>query len=342
MKILIICRDNIGDSILATPLIAHLHVVHNAIVDVLTNSYAAPVFNRNPHISSVHKYRKNKHCKGIINIIAAGFFRLKTIFRLRRERYDVMIIVKSVWDPHSVKWAAGIRAKRVIAFGDKAHPLIDTLLPPPKGSLHVAERFFMLSAAVTKASEVTQQRYLPGKSSIFPDPELVKDYRETFNNAAGECIVALQISARKPAQQWSAGNFITLVRLINKHYGCRIFLFWSPGNSNNPMHPGDDLKAEYINAIAAGSRLEVIPTRTLEELKAALSLCTVMVSSDGGAVHIAAALGLPIVALYGNSDPAEWHPWLVPHKTLHGAHDCVNEIQPENVMSALISLLNAE
>lgn len=342
MKVLVICRDNIGDSILATPLIEHLHITHGAVTDVLTNSYASPVFSRNPHIRTVHEYSKSKHCRGMTRIIAAAVIRLKTIFRLRREKYDAVIIAKSSWDPHSVKWAAGIRAKRVIAFGDKAHTLIDKLVPSVAGSLHVAERLFRLGAAVTETTAATPRRYRPGKSSVYPDPELVRKYRATCDAAAGEQIIALQISARKPGQQWSAGNFITLARLINERYGCRMFLFWSPGDSSNPMHPGDDMKAEYIINLAASSGLKALPTRTLEELKAALSLCSVMVSSDGGAVHIAAALGLPVVALYGNSDPAHWHPWHVPHKTLQGIREHVNDIQPEDVMCALDPLLSPE
>lgn len=338
VKILVICRDNIGDSILATPLIAHLSTIHGATTDVLTNSYASPVFSHNPHIRQVHDYSKSKHCKNLSSVVMAAAQRIKTIFRLRREKYDAVIIAKSSWDPHSVKWAAGIGAKLVIAFGDEAHPLIDKLLPRAEGTLHVAQRLFKLGAAVSKAP--AQRLYQPGKSSVYPDPLLIADYSEACNVTQGERIIALQISARKPCQQWSAGNFITLAHLIAERYGCRMFLFWSPGDSSNAMHPGDDLKAEYITGLAARYRLEAVPTRTLEELKAALSLCTAVISSDGGAVHIAAALGLPVVALYGNSDPAHWHPWHVPHQVLRGSSQHVNDIIPEQVISALDPLIS--
>ncbi|MEN4834123.1 glycosyltransferase family 9 protein [Pantoea vagans] len=340
MEILVICRDNIGDSILAIPLIEHLCIIHGAITDVLTNSYALPVFSHNPNIRKVHEYSKSKHCKNLISVIAAATIRMKTIFRLRREKYDAVIIAKSSWDPHSVKWAAGIGAKRVIAFGDEAHPLIDTLVPGAEGTLHVAERLFRSGAAVAEASPL--RHYQPGKSSVYSDPELVTKFRVSCDVTPDERIIALQISARKPGQQWSAGNFITLASLIAERYRCRMFLFWSPGDSSNPMHPGDDIKVEYIKVLAARYSLEAIPTRTLEELKAALSLCSAVVSSNGSAVHIAAALGLPpVVALYGNSDPAHWHPWHVPHQTLRGCREHVNDISPEDVISALDPLLSS-
>lgn len=338
MKILVICRDNIGDSILATPLIAHLATTHNAVTDVLTNSYASPVFSRNPHIRTVHQYSKSKHCKDLLRVIAAVALRMKTMMNLRKENYDAVIIAKSSWDTHSVKWAASIGAKQVIAFGDHPHPRIDKLLPRTRGSLHVAERLFGLVAAVGQTPPAMPLQ--PGKSSIYPDPDLVRRYREATNALPGERIIALQISARKPNQQWSIDHFVNLARLIQQHYGCRIFLFWSPGDSTNPMHPGDDNKAEQISALAANYHVEPVSTRTLEELKAALSLCSAVVSSDGGAVHIAAALGLPVVALYGNSNPADWHPWGVPHKALQGSSEQVNNISPDEVMAALTPLIN--
>ena len=305
---------------------------------MLTNSYASPVFSHNPHIRKVHEYSKSKHCKNLISVIVAVAVRLKTIFRLRKEKYDAVIIAKSSWDPHSVKWAAGIGAKRVIAFGDEAHPLIDTLVSRAEGTLHIAERLFRLGAAVTDAPPL--RRFIPGKSSVYPAPDLVTKFRMTCGVAPGERIIALQISARKPAQQWSASNFITLAHLIAERYRCRMFLFWSPGDSSNPMHPGDDIKAEYITGLAARYGLEAVPTCTLEELKAALSLCSAVVSSDGGAVHVAAALGLPVVALYGNSEPAHWHPWHVPHQALRGSREHVNDISPENVMNAIVPLIS--
>jgi heptosyltransferase III len=50
----------------------------------------------------------------------------------------------------------------------------------------------------------------------------------------------------------------------------------------------------------------------------------VLVCADGGAMHLAAALGVPIVALFGDSDPTRWHPWGVPHRVLqHASHEVV-------------------
>lgn len=70
--------------------------------------------------------------------------------------------------------------------------------------------------------------------------------------------------------------------------------------------------------LTALAGLPIIPVRTeiLEELITGLSLCDVAVFSDGGAMHIAAALGKTVVRFFGNSDAGHWYPWGVSNELL--------------------------
>jgi len=81
-----------------------------------------------------------------------------------------------------------------------------------------------------------------------------------------------------------------------------------------------------------------IPTRTLEELIGAMALCGQVVTSDGGAMHIAAGLGKSIVALFGDSDPVCWAPWQVPHIILSAPDQNVVSIATLEVFQALQQL----
>src|SRR5205814_1669256 len=58
------------------------------------------------------------------------------------------------------------------------------------------------------------------------------------------------------------------------------------------------------------------PSERLEALIAGLSVCERVICSDGGAMHIAAALGKPILCFFGNSGATRWRPWGVPHVLL--------------------------
>jgi ADP-heptose:LPS heptosyltransferase len=68
-------------------------------------------------------------------------------------------------------------------------------------------------------------------------------------------------------------------------------------------------------------------------------MAELMLCSDGGAMHLAAAQAVPIVALFGNSDPRHWHPWGTRYEVLREAsHDC-NDITVERVVTACEALL---
>ena len=77
---------------------------------------------------------------------------------------------------------------------------------------------------------------------------------------------------------------------------------------------------------------------TLPELIAGLSLCDYMVQSDGGAMHLAAALGKPIVCFFGHSDARRWHPWAVPYELLQPKNEDVATLTATEVFDAFLRL----
>jgi ADP-heptose:LPS heptosyltransferase len=93
-------------------------------------------------------------------------------------------------------------------------------------------------------------------------------------------------------------------------------LLWAPGAANDPGHPGDDDKAAKVLAACRNLPIYPAPTQTLPDLIAALALCDQVVCADGGAMHLAAGLGKPIVCLFGDSPADRWHPWGVTYELL--------------------------
>ncbi len=92
----------------------------------------------------------------------------------------------------------------------------------------------------------------------------------------------------------------------------------APGHrrGSDARHPGDDEKAARILADSRGAPVEGIATPDLATLVAALALADRVVCPDGGAMHLAAALGKPVVALFGDSPVERWRPWGVPHRVV--------------------------
>jgi heptosyltransferase-3 len=147
-------------------------------------------------------------------------------------------------------------------------------------------------------------------------------------------LIGLHISARKVPQRWPTERFAELAYRLHAETGARFLLFWAPGAANDPKHPGDDDKAADLATRMTDLPVAAMPTHELSELIAGLSLCDTVICSDGGAMHIAAALGKPIVCFFGNSDATRWRPWGVPHGVLQPASRNVTDISVEEACAA--------
>jgi ADP-heptose:LPS heptosyltransferase len=174
---------------------------------------------------------------------------------------------------------------------------------------------------------------------------IVSDARETERarstlpeSLRGRPLVGLHISARKPSQRWPAERFAALARRLHTQWNAGLLLFWSPGPADHPQHPGDDEKAAAIVAACAGLPLQPMPSQRLDELVTGLSLADSVVCADGGAMHVAAGLGKPIVCLFGDSDASRWHPWGVPYELIQPSRN-VADISADMAFAACERLL---
>jgi heptosyltransferase III len=107
-------------------------------------------------------------------------------------------------------------------------------------------------------------------------------------------------------------------------------LLWAPGATSDPRHPGDDAKATQLMA----NDIAGVRTPDLRTLVAALSLADKVICPDGGAMHVAAALGKPIVALFGDSPVERWRPWSVAHSVVQPDSRHISDAAVADVLGA--------
>ena len=321
-RILLVRRDNIGDLVCTTPAISALRARYpDAEIAALVNSYNAEVLLRNPNLDKVYVYQKFKHAGSIASRFQALNRRLRLIAELRRWKPDVTILAKASYDRHGLNFARQIGAKNIIGYVPddlgQAKGLPDIRLETPEfSSLHEVEAV----NGLLKPLGITDAL---GPLEVFPNRKIATNLRHTLPAATKR--IALHISAREPERRWGNSNFVALAQhILVAQPETQILLFWSPGKADDPYHPGDDeAAAQLIQAVHSdrlgGDRVIAMPTQNLTELIAALSLCELFIGTDGGALHLAVALGLPTVALFENL-PAKlnhWYPWQVPYQVLH-------------------------
>jgi ADP-heptose:LPS heptosyltransferase len=324
LKILLIRRDNIGDLVCITPLIGALRRhFPRAHIAALVNTYNRQVLEGHPDLNAVYAYVKAKHRLAGQSRASVYWDKLMLVRELRAQHFDYVLLAS----PHP--GASALRLARWIApahIAGYAEPTGQVDLALPRGmarALHEVEDVFRLT-------QLFGIDGAPGKLSMAVDADAHARASAAFGaRGPGRNLIAVHISTRKPSQRWPAARYAELMQALGGE--ADFLLLWSPGADDHPQHPGDDAKAQSIMDAAGKLPLLAYPTHELRDLAAALSLADYVICSDGGAMHIAAALGKPILCFFGDSDAARWHPWGVPHRLL----------QPDSRDAADISLAAA-
>lgn len=333
--ILVIRRDNIGDLVCTTPLLSALRRNFPAVnLAVLVNSYNAPVLAGNADIDQTVVYRKTKHRESNETRIGVWWRTLLTLRQLRATTWDAVFLATTAYSQSADRFARSLKSIRTLGYGGAGSALTHAL-PQEEAVLgHECE-------AVMRLLQPLGIHEQPGLVKVFASREEQSLLRSHIPAKAGGLLtVGFHLSARKPLQRWPVEKFVGLAQRIAHHYNARILLFWSPGGEDHPLHPGDDAKAREF--IESAQPLSVIPcpTQRLEQLIAGLSLCDSIVCSDGGAMHLAAGLGKPILAFFGNSSVERWHPWGVPYRALQKESAIVADITVCEAWDAYCQLMS--
>ncbi len=276
----------------------------------MVNSYNAPVLENNPDLDEVYAYTKAKHRSG--SRLLALWHEFSLFWKLRRERFELIIHANPT--PHP-------RTEKLIHFLKPGNSLGVVQSQQNSGpySLALTEKDIVSGHHVERVFSLLRPLGITGA----PGPMTLISQSQTQIKTIG-----IHLSSRKPCNRWPQKKYVELaLALLKADYHLRIF--WAPGSQTNKLHPGDDeLANAVIEALPEGA--ELVPTQTLKELIDGLASCQSAIVPDGGALHIAAALGKPCVALFGCTDPQQWGPWGKQHQILLGKDEAstisVNQI----------------
>ena len=306
MRILVIRRDNIGDLVCTTPLLDGLRRAQpGAWIGVLANTYNAEVLARNPAVDAVFAYEKLKHRERSLFGFVAD--RARLAIELRRHRPHCVLVPAPA--PQAVQYARGLKAGRIV-LGDA------------QDARHEVLRTWAVGAELGVVGE-------PGPMRLYPDPARVGAMRAQGD---GGSVVAVHVSARRPKQRWPEARYVALVAELAARQP--VMLLWSPGLQTDPRHPGDDEMAARILDAVKGLPVRGVVTRDLAALVAVLSVADRVICPDGGAMHLAAALGKPVVALFGDSPIERWRPWGVPHRVVRPDSGDLADLPVDAVLAA--------
>lgn len=260
------------------------------------------------------------HVAGLSAVIAVDTRRTRgdtglvaVVRRLRTASYDLAIDAQGLLKSAVLAHLAG--ARRVLGF-DREHlrePLArlaydDTATP---SGPHVLGKAAALAAAAGVPFE-TPAFALQPPSSAAPD-----GVRRALGLAPGAPFAVLNPGAAWPNKRWPADRFGALALEVHRRHRLPSVVLWGPGEEALAQTVVDASRSAAGAAVAA-----VAPPTDLGDLLAVLAETSLVVSGDTGPLHLAAALGRPVVGLYGPTDPARNGPWSPDDVTVSRAARC--------------------
>ncbi|MGE0704342.1 MAG: glycosyltransferase family 9 protein [Vicinamibacterales bacterium] len=238
---------------------------------------------------------------------------LKAIGELRRSHYDVALDLQGL--VKSAMFARASGARRVIGFGEGyvREPLARRFYTETHhpGGQHTFDRQ-SAHHVIDLNLGVLQTLEIPAGAVEFPIAEVtsavaVRVLEETRGHYA-----VLNPGAAWPNKRWPPSRLAALAVALRQQHGLRSVVIWGPG---------EQALAEQTAAESAGAAI-VSPPTTIPDLVALARRARLVVSGDTGPTHIAAAVGAPIVGIYGPTRPERNGPWNPDDVTVSRAATC--------------------
>jgi heptosyltransferase-2 len=273
---------------MAQPLLARLREKRPDVrLDALAAEWVAPILRRMPEIEEV---------------IAAPFRHGRLDWRtrwrlgraLRARRYDQAMVLPNTWKSALVPFFADIPLRSGYV-GESRYGLLNLLYRPPRARAPMAEHYAQLADPPgTPVPETLPETRL----RIDASQADATARRFGFAPGAGHDVVFCPGAEYGPAKRWPEAHFAELARELGAQ-GLRV---WMIGSAN------DAPVCEAIARASGGTATSLAGRTTLEEAIDLVARASCVLSNDSGLMHVAAALGRPLVALFGSSSPEHTPP----------------------------------
>jgi heptosyltransferase-2 len=302
-KILVLGPTWVGDMVLAQSLFKILKAQHpEVIIDVAAPAWTLPLLERMPEINETIAL-PFKHGQ-----LALGV-RICFGRSLKNKGYTQAILLTNSFKSALLPFAAGI-LRRTGFLGEYRYGLLNDIRPLDKSRLpRTVDRFITLGLAPNAELPLD-----------IPEPKLVADKDSALQalQKLGHAAPKTKVLGLCPgaeygeAKRWPAEYYAEVANEALKH-GWEVWLFGSDK---------DTAVTAQINQLTGVQCLDLGGKTKLGEAIDLMSLVSAVVSNDSGLMHVAAALGKPLVAIYGSSDPHHTPPMSVQGAILYLGLEC--------------------
>jgi heptosyltransferase-2 len=327
----------LGDLVMSLPALKALRRgFPKARLSVLVKRELASFFDGSTWIDEVIPYRVGSGLEGIGD-------RRRIVAELRARRFDLALLMPKSFE--AALWAAlgGVRRRVGYATDGRSILLTDRVRFDSglRGRHQAHDYLHLVSAALGSSGDA---------SDCAPDVDAasrarMSEWLDARRRTAGGKLVALAAAAAYgPAKEWPAERYAALIDLLARRHAAECVLVGGPSERE---------KCYRVAAACASAPLVAAGETGVGELLALLSLCDGFAGNDSGAMHVAGALGIPTVGIFGSTDAQRTGPLGPRTRILYhaiecspclqrtcrfGHYDCLRRIEAEEVVGALQEL----
>ncbi len=301
MNVLIRATNWIGDAIMALPAMRTIRSRPDTRIAILARPHVVDIYRDQSVADELIAYDFRGVHAGI-----AGRERLAG--ELRARRFDTAVLLQNAFDAAWLAWCAGIPERIGYARDGRSMLLTNAVAVPKADEIPTHEKFYYL--------ELLRRA---GWIDTIPDEPFIRLHVSEENRAraaqqlanAGSQPQAVRIAigagaAYGSAKCWPPSRFAALANQLQPQWDADVILFGAAGEAAVSLAIAAEMKKPPIDLTGKTS---------VGDLPALLAQCHVFVGNDSGAMHVAAAVGLPTIGVFGPTDPNGTAP-VTPRRTI--------------------------
>lgn len=329
-KIFVRSTNWIGDAVMTTPALGRIRASFpQAEITIAANPVIAELLANHPTCDRIVCYDKKTVHRGF-----SGLW--KFCSALRKESFDLAILLQNAIEAAIISFLAGIPKRAGYTTDGRAFLLTHRVRGWRKARrLHHTEYYLQMLAGLGIVGNGE-------KLCLRCTPEEIECAKRILGD--GFWVAVNPGATYGSAKRWLPERFARVADSIAQEYGARILIIGGPGES--------DLGRE-VEAHMESRPLNLAGKTSVRQLMALLSQCHQLITNDSGPMHVAAAFGVPIVAVFGSTDHTTTCPVGSPFRIVRKPvpcapclktvcpkdHRCMTEIGADDVMEAVDMLM---
>jgi heptosyltransferase-2 len=343
MKILVRAPNWVGDAVMAIPALEAIRRYHaHGEISILARPAVADLLSGQPFADRILVYDHRGRHRGWLG-------REKLIRELRNEKFDLAVLLQNAFEAAWLAWRAGIPERIGYARDGRGALLTKAIAVPKQGHdrqmfpRHESQYYLELLRRVGWIE--SRREIAPIRAIQLAVPEQARAAAELTLRKAGarpgswRCALAPGASYGA-AKCWPAERFASLADRLISECDADVIFFGTGGEK--------EIAARIFSAMKFRA-ISLVGETSMRDLAALFSACSVFVGNDSGAMHVAAAAGLPVIGIFGSTDPEGTAPvtqqfTLVQEKVSCSPcflrrcpvdHRCMTRISVDSVFSAM-------